>query len=175
MTNPTPNHPWPTADRLPAFYGRVELGDDGQPTERWQDNHLTHIVLPYPMRLAWDPGVIVRRMVCHREVATSLTGILINVLAHYKNDPALVRTAGLDLFGGCYNYRPIRGSSQLSLHAYGAAIDLDPDHNPMNAHQGRGTMPPAVIAMFKAEGWFWGGDFKGRQDPMHFEAVNRKG
>jgi hypothetical protein len=32
-------------------------------------------------------------------------------------------------------------------------------------------MPADVVALFKAEGWRWGGDYHGRKDWMHFEAV----
>ncbi|HXF86743.1 MAG TPA: M15 family metallopeptidase [Xanthobacteraceae bacterium] len=47
-------------------------------------------------------------------------------------------------------------------------MDIDPEHNPMNRER-RSRMPQAVIDAFKAEGAFWGGDFRTRQDPMHFQ------
>lgn len=168
----TATHPWPAPDALASFFGRIELDHDGLPTNRWESNHLTQIALPFPMRLAWETAAVVRRITCHREVAPSLSRIFAAILAHYGSVEA-VRAAGLDLYGGCYNYRPVRGSNTLSLHAYGAAIDLDPDHNAMNTQGARGKMPQAVVDIFKAEGWAWGGDFKTRQDPMHFEAVTR--
>ena len=164
---------WPEPNALASFFGRIELGPDGCPTDRWESTHLTQITLPYPMRLAWETEAVVRRITCHREVAASLSRVFTKILAHYGGSPEAVRAAGMDLYGGCYNYRPVRGSNSLSLHAYGAAIDLDPDHNAMNTKGGKGVMPQAVIDLFKAEGWAWGGDFKSRQDPMHFEAVRR--
>jgi hypothetical protein len=33
-----------------------------------------------------------------------------------------------------------------------------------------GDMPPGIVAAFKAAGFFWGGDWPGRnKDPMHFQ------
>lgn len=74
-------------------------------------------------------------------------------------------------YDGCYNYRPIQGSSNLSFHSWGIAIDLNYDGNELgNEH---GTMDKAVVAIFKKYGFFWGGDYNGRKDPMHFEYFDR--
>jgi hypothetical protein len=40
-----------------------------------------------------------------------------------------IKALQLDDFGGCFNYRKMRGGTQLSLHSWGVAIDLDPDRN----------------------------------------------
>lgn len=42
----------------------------------------------------------------------------------------------------------------------------------MNYDGNKGAMPDAVVQCFKSEGWFWGGDFKSRKDPMHFQAAH---
>ncbi len=49
--------------------------------------------------------------------------------------------------------------------------DLDPEHEPMNRNH-LSKMPQVVVDAFEAEGWFWGGRFKQRQDPMHFQAAH---
>ncbi len=36
----------------------------------------------------------------------------------------------------------------------------------------KGTLSTLVIDAFKKQGFRWGGDYKGRKDPMHFEAVS---
>jgi len=77
---------------------------------------------------------------------------------------------------GCFAPRAKRGSSQLSLHTFGAAVDLDAATNPLALNCPAGdprrdnfTIPREVIAAWKKIGWFWGGDFMTRFDPMHFQ------
>jgi hypothetical protein len=48
----------------------------------------------------------------------------------------------------------------------GIAVDLNAATNPLN---GQGDMDPRLIEVFKHFGFFWGGDFHGRTDPMHFQ------
>ena len=165
---------WPreNPEALAAFYGRFELRSDGLPTTAWEAAHLVTTVAPYPLRAAWDPAVIITRIRCHRLVAESLKGVLRGILAHYGS-VAAVRTARMDRFGGVYNYRRIAGSAQLSLHAYGAAIDLDPANNPLGRvwKLGCWMMPQAVVALFETAGWKWGGRFRSRKDCQHFQAT----
>ena len=125
------------------------------------------------MVLAWQTEQPLRVIRCHRFVAPSLARILAAIRRLYPADTALL-AAGLHLYGGCYAHRLVRGSrTSLSLHAYGAAIDLDPAHNPMGCPASAAAMPPPVVALFEAEGWAWGGRFT-RPDPMHFEASARR-
>lgn len=72
-------------------------------------------------------------------------------------------------FSGSYNYRPIRGSSRLSCHAFGAAIDFDAEHLPLGQRIDAAEMPLPVVVAFKNAGFYWGGDFRGRADPQHFQ------
>jgi len=71
---------------------------------------------------------------------------------------------------GSYNYRPIRGYSQLSNHASGTAIDINGSRHKLGA---RGTVSPAlavaITAKAKSLGLRWGGTYEGRVDEMHFE------
>lgn len=69
---------------------------------------------------------------------------------------------------GAYACRPIAGTSTASNHSWGLAIDLNWEDNP----QGQWTtcvIPPAVVAMWVACGFGWGGFYKGTPDRMHFE------
>jgi len=56
----------------------------------------------------------------------------------------------------------------------GAGIVLDPENNVLGKPwiEDSGMIPKAVIDIFKAEGWSWGGDLK-RPHCAYFEAVNR--
>ena len=73
----------------------------------------------------------------------------------------------LKTFDGCYNVRLTRGSdSVVSLHSYGIAIDLNAYANPLG---GRSSFSEAFVRCFTDVGWVWGGDWKKRPDPMHFQ------
>ncbi len=74
-------------------------------------------------------------------------------------------------FSGCYNLRNISGSSNLSLHSWAIAIDLNYDGNELG--ETKPAMDPRIVAIFKKNGFFWGGDYTGRKDPMHFEYFSR--
>ena len=82
-----------------------------------------------------------------------------------------------------FNYRQKTGGGTLSLHACGAAIDLNPRLNPYVT--ARRILPPGalwdptvpgtltadhpVTRAFRALGWRWGGTFKSLKDYQHFE------
>ncbi|MBO0843417.1 MAG: M15 family metallopeptidase, partial [Nocardioides sp.] len=71
-------------------------------------------------------------------------------------------------YSGCYNPRFIAGTSSLSNHAFGLAIDFDATQN---ARGTRGHMDPTVVSIFEKWGFTWGGTWR-YTDPMHFE-INR--
>lgn len=151
-------HRWPKEAEAPEFYGY----SDG--SAKWEADNLVVFDAPYTLYMDGTP---VKRIRCHKKVADSLKLILTKILALYKT-PEMLRHVGLDQYDGCYNYRPVRGRTRLSMHAYGAAVDFDAAHNPLGATHG--TMPAEVVAIFKGEDWRWGGDYSGRKDWMHFEA-----
>jgi hypothetical protein len=166
---------WPndTPTALEKAFGPIRLGLSGNPTEAWLRANLITFPAPYPLTLAWPPYATATRIRCHQKVAASLDKIFTAILVHYGTHEKIVQ-ARMHLYGGCYLYRPSRGSNRLSVHAYGAAVDLDPEGNPLGkAWDGGATMmPKEVIEIFKKEGWTWGGDFTKRKDCMHFQATN---
>ncbi|MCV9965716.1 M15 family metallopeptidase [Pararhizobium sp. BT-229] len=77
---------------------------------------------------------------------------------------------------GGYSHRNIAGTSKLSNHAYGNAIDINPMANP---DTGRGgalitDMPASVSEIASRNGFSWGGDWKSKKDAMHFEIAQSK-
>ena len=109
----------------------------------------------------------IKQITCNVKVAASLRRILSAILAHYGSAEA-VKAVNMDVYDGCYNDRSVRGSTKRSMHAYGAAIDMDAEHNALGAT--KWTMPMAVVDIFESEGWRWGGRYSGRKDAMHMEA-----
>jgi hypothetical protein len=68
-------------------------------------------------------------------------------------------------YGGCFYPRFIAGTHQLSLHAFGIALDLNV---PGNQRGTTGEIDRRVVAIFEKWGFTWGGTWH-YTDPMHFE------
>lgn len=135
--------------------------------------NLVMIDLPYPMRLAWDPHVVVTRIQCHRLIAEPLKAVFADILAHYGI--AKIKELGIDLYGGCYAYRLMRGGDDLSHHSWAICIDLDPARNKLReshktARFARPEYKP-MIDIFYKHGFFSLGREKD-YDWMHFEIAN---
>jgi len=98
----------------------------GKPNETGE-GYLTTILLPYPMKLAWDLDTKVTKMRCHKLAAEAFLNVFNDLLAEYGMKE--IERLGIDLFGGCFNYRKMRGGSEWSKHSWAIAIDLDPARN----------------------------------------------
>lgn len=159
---PNPNN-WPEEKEatLIAFYGPP-----------CTESALRTVDLPYTMRIAWDLNTHVNRIRCHNKVADSLARVLAAVYKHYGY-PRL-RALRLDRFGGCYNPRRKRGGSEWSTHAWGIALDFDPDRNPLSWGRDRASLAlPEYEAWWKCwedEGWISLGR-KANYDWMHVQAA----
>lgn len=90
-----------------------------------------------------------------------------------------------------FNYREVTGGGNLSRHAYGRAIDINPQQNPYIWYEGnqlrwshanadpyidRSSGDPHVIVegdiccnLFKEHGFSWGGNWANPIDYQHFE------
>jgi hypothetical protein len=76
---------------------------------------------------------------------------------------------------GTYNCRSVAGSSARSMHAYGAAIDLNVTHadywrwsKDANAPVWKNRIPIEIVRIFEQHGFIWGGYWY-HFDTMHFE------
>ena len=143
----------------------------GQPGDT---DNFTTIDLPYPMRIAWDTRVSVRKMQCHKKAAEPFLNVFNQLLAAYGL-PELQRL-GIDLFGGCVNVRLQRGSkTKWSRHAWGIAIDLDPARNTLKMKwpQSQFSKPEyqKMHEIFEANGFINYGKVRGF-DSMHFELAS---
>lgn len=69
---------------------------------------------------------------------------------------------------GGYNCREVTGKPGFtSAHAFGLALDINPEQNPYG-NTLKKDMPPEFINLFIEEGWGWGGNWSRVKDPMHF-------
>ena len=117
--------PYPPQSGVAAFYGPAG----------GRDCTAGSVSLPFPFPLAWDDSQKVTRFACHVRVAASMTAIFAESAKNYGE--AEFRRLRLDRFGGCYNYRAMRGGTSLSMHSWGIAVDLDPINNQLKWGRGR--------------------------------------
>ena len=147
---------------LLAFYGKP-----------WEDSSLlTDVPVPFDMTFREDNGTLIpiKNINFNVKAAKQLSSVLIAISLLAKATPDVL--VHVKNFSGSYNYRPVRGSSRLSCHAFGAAIDFDAENLPMGTRFASSVMPQSVVDAFKSQGFYWGGDFKGRPDAMHFQSAH---
>lgn len=154
---------WPkdTTAAKNAFYGNFKL-------RSWQASYLTRIQPPFTMFYDKKPmktGLLVNKM-----CADAMLAAFNEIWDKCGHDEKKVAATGASDFGGCFNIRAIAGSSNYSNHSWACAIDLSPASNGFNM---KSTLSNIVVDAFKRQGAFWGGDYKNRRDPMHFEFVSR--
>jgi hypothetical protein len=110
------------------------------------------VSLPGTLKLSWeDKRVSVVQ--CHKLVEDVFASVF-NQL-HASNLWGLIED-----YGGIYNHRPVKGSTKLSTHSWGIAVDLNPTSN---------RVDPKLVQVFVDHGFVWGGNFTQRPDPMHFQ------
>jgi hypothetical protein len=118
-----------------------------QPDPAWVRSHIVTETVP-----------ILGDLTCNKYMMPQLKAALAEVqrrgLAHE-----------VDYHVGCYYPRFIAGSTTLSNHSFGLAIDINSRENQRGTV---GEMHPEVVAIFKYWGFAWGGDWS-YTDPMHFE------
>ena len=170
LAAPTPAVPAAAGEPVPphglnvllAEFGDIYayLRDDGSLDPRWETEQLARAPLPFPIALSWDPTKHVRSIYCHRKLTAKFQEVVAEI--DRRGLSGKVRS-----FGGCFNFRAKRSSSKLSTHAWGLAVDLNPETNAMGRE---GDMAAGVVAAFRRSGFTWGGDWSGAgKDPMHFQ------
>jgi hypothetical protein len=107
-----------------------------------------------------DSVPILGTVTCHWALLPQLRAALQEVV-----DRGLASEIHPDEYAGCYYPRFIAGSTTLSNHSFGLALDLNV---PGNQRGTVGEMNREVVAIFEKWGFAWGG-YWGYTDPMHFE------
>lgn len=142
-------------------------------------------------------------LICNKAVAQDMVEIFYEL---YQNDYRLERVRLVDEYGGddtasmadnntsCFNYRVVDGTTNLSKHAYGLAIDVNPYYNPYvvfrrNPDGSDYISPPGSEAyadrsqsfaykidendlcyrLFAERGFTWGGNWNSTKDYQHFQ------
>jgi len=139
----------------------------GRPREGYP--FLGKVRSPYTLRLSWERASTLTSFSAHQKSVSKFEAMLNGWLEHFGQDG--IEHYGLDLFGGCYNHRSIRGGQSWSDHAYGAAIDFDPDRNGLRTSCAQSFMPVTAIRIAEACGIRNIGASMDR-DCMHFADID---
>lgn len=110
--------------------------------------------------IATQPVPILGSVTCHVTLFPQLRAALEEVVAR-----GLAGEINPGEYAGCYYPRFIAGSTTLSNHSFGLALDFN---TPGNQRGTVGEMDREVVGIFKKWGFAWGGDWS-YTDPMHFE------
>lgn len=142
-------------------------------------------------------------LICNKAVAQDMVEIFYEL---YRNEYRLERVRLIDEYSGddtasmadnntsCFNYRVVDGTSHLSKHAYGLAIDVNPYYNPYvvfnrNEDGSDYISPPGsevyadrsqsfaykidendlCYRLFTEHGFTWGGNWNSTKDYQHFQ------
>ena len=104
-------------------------------------------------------------------VSTALAKVRDDLSADLTLKPYLAPSAGV------FNWRKVSGQANLSVHSFGAAIDLNTKFadywvwaggRPGKVPEYRNRIPLKIIAIFEKHGFIWGGRWY-HYDTMHFE------
>lgn len=117
---------WPLQSEVRA--GKSIFGAPG-------DASLVSIVPPYPLLYEGRP---VRSIRVHKLVAAHVQAALQEVLDHYGLEE--IHRLGLDQYGGSYNFRAVKSGTQISMHAWGIALDFAPESNAYNTRAPRASL-----------------------------------
>lgn len=136
------------------------------------ESNLTSIELPFPL---YFDGFKKRTIRLHSAVADRARAALIEILAHYGE--AEIHRLGLDIYGGDYNYRATSTGKALSMHAWGIAMDFDPEHNAYATKAPAATLSrpecKAFVDIWEKHGFINLGRHAG-YDWMHFQFARLK-
>lgn len=148
----------------------------------------------------YDGQVHHGELIVHRDVAPAMVRTFSRL---YDQRFQIRRMHRIDRYGGNddrsmaanntsgFNCRVVAGTSTYSEHAYGRAVDINPEQNPYV--RGSTVLPPsgrpwtdrslrvpgmihpgdATVRAFAAEGWGWGGNWTSAKDYQHFSQSGR--
>ncbi len=151
----------------------------------------------------FEGGIQTGEIICNQYIALDLLEIFEEL---YRSGYQFEEIALVDKYEGndrlsmtnnntsCFNYRVVSGTNNLSQHAYGLALDINPFYNPYVVYSKDGSEEPYVspkgseayadrskdfpykidendlcYKLFIEHGFTWGGNWNSVKDYQHFE------
>jgi len=193
----------PLSDNLRRYitgvsYPAVSGEETNTPAVEYDDLRYVHV-----LHYDFDGNPAEGELICNEYIAQDLVEIFYEL---YYNEYQIERILLIDEYDGddtasmednntsCFNYRDVEGSSNLSKHAYGLAIDINPFYNPYVTYNADGSERVSPVAaldyadrslsfpykidendlccrLFKQHGFIWGGNWNSLKDYQHFQKV----
>lgn len=153
----------------------------------------------------FDGEVQEGELICNKAIAQDMVEIFYEL---FQNDYRIERIRLIDEYGGddtlsmednntsCFNYRVVDGTTTLSKHALGCAIDINPFYNPYVVYNKSGNGDTYIspkgseiyadrsrdfpykidendlcYKLFTDHGFTWGGNWNSSKDYQHFQIV----
>ena len=153
----------------------------------------------------FEGDVQIGELICNQYIALDLLEIFEEL---YRNGYQFEEISLIDKYGAdddlsmehnntsCFNYRVVEGTDNLSKHAYGLAIDINPFYNPYVVYNKDGTGETYIspegseayadrsvdfpykidendlcYKLFIEHGFTWGGNWNSGKDYQHFQKV----
>lgn len=147
-----------------------------------------------------DKRIMIGEMICHKSISDDVVAILKTLFEHGYPIERMVLIDEYDADdersmqannSSSFNFRYISGTSKLSRHSEGLAVDINPRYNPyVRQRNGVTVVEPSCAApyadrsgsypykivpgdlchkQFVGCGFIWGGDWQSVKDYQHFE------
>lgn len=193
----------PLSDNLRRYITGVsfpELSENSENSDiSYEELRYVHI-----LHYDFDGNLAEGELICNAAIAQDLVEIFHEL---YRNEYRIEKVKLIDEYDGddnlsmadnntsCFNYRNVPGSTSLSKHALGRAVDVNPLYNPYITYNEDGSeniLPenatdyadrskkfPYKIdeddlcyKLFTEHGFVWGGNWNSCKDYQHFQKVN---
>lgn len=193
----------PLSDNLRRYITGVsfpELSENSENSDiSYEELRYVHI-----LHYDFDGKLAEGELICNAAIAQDLVEIFHEL---YRNEYRIEKVKLIDEYDGddnlsmadnntsCFNYRNVPGSTSLSKHALGRAVDVNPLYNPYITYNEDGNeniLPenatdyadrskkfPYKIdeddlcyKLFTEHGFVWGGNWNSCKDYQHFQKVN---
>ncbi len=147
---------------------KAKYGDPGHEafSREWFNKHIKTFRLPVELRLSWDPGTVVNKILAHEDVGDAMVDAIAEIAWFYRDE----FVEKYNFYGGTYAYRKKRGGDEFSTHAWGIAIDFNPHLGRFGSIEDAASYPRPIVQAFKERGFEWGGEWSW-PDAMHFQAA----
>lgn len=186
----------PLSDNLRRYITGVTFPEEEVKEITYENLRYVHV-----FHLDFEGKSIEGELICNEKIAQDLLEIFYEL---YLNEYQIEKIRLIDEYDGddlasmednntsCFNYRVVEGTTSLSKHALGLAIDINPLYNPYITYlkNGEEKVSPAsaqpyadrknsfpykiddtdlCYRLFKEHGFTWGGNWNSSKDYQHFQ------